>query len=469
MFFVSLLFIMFVKCLNMYKEVREILLSEFKKAINMGLGSAILELKNQNTSKLYNSAVLYACLHNTCYDPKFENERHNYLYRAVKLINDDTLEDKIIEKLFRTNSYWLINQLCGLLYLYAKDDSTKAFTSMENKLDRYFINLPRKKNHKNIDNSMECAELIALWLCELGGIKYFLNYMEKIGEMMEIYPEKNIFYYNFFMRFAKDKFGKKRVLNSLTKRSYESHSLKSFLNKISDEEILKEESLLHKKNAKTTYKILLDPLYVNDNDNLKALALKISQKVTDEEILFLANRLKIDDGKIKLNLMMFFAFVDYPYDIKELLDFYDSSYDENFKAACLEALGRFKDPRLHEIAILNIRNKILIPESLGLLIKNFNNDYAFILEVLEEHKENSRYDFHSLVIKVIKIFENRKCKKAQDILIFAYKENTCSSCRTTLVDIMCKNNIITDEILNECLYDCSEETRKLAENYQNHI
>ena len=52
-------------------------LSEFKRSINMGMGSAILELmKNQGSNEKYREAVLYACLNNTCYDAQSETRRH---------------------------------------------------------------------------------------------------------------------------------------------------------------------------------------------------------------------------------------------------------------------------------------------------------------------------------------------------------------------------------------------------------
>ncbi|MDR1977633.1 MAG: hypothetical protein LBQ42_02755, partial [Synergistaceae bacterium] len=62
----------------------------------MGLGSAILELrKNPRSNEKYRDAVLYACLHNTCYDAQCESGRHHYLFEAIDLIGDkDYFEDK---------------------------------------------------------------------------------------------------------------------------------------------------------------------------------------------------------------------------------------------------------------------------------------------------------------------------------------------------------------------------------------
>jgi hypothetical protein len=58
-----------------------ITLNQFKKAINMGLGSAIIELKqNAGNNEKYRETVLYACTHATCYDAQAEGGRQYYLY-----------------------------------------------------------------------------------------------------------------------------------------------------------------------------------------------------------------------------------------------------------------------------------------------------------------------------------------------------------------------------------------------------
>jgi len=114
----------------------------------MGLGSAILVLnKTPGNNEYYWDAVLYACLHDTRYNWQCEDGRHYYLYEAINLMADKTcFEDKIIEKLYKTESLALTGQLSGLLYLFAKDGSSKAADALQKRLDQYLVILPRKRS-----------------------------------------------------------------------------------------------------------------------------------------------------------------------------------------------------------------------------------------------------------------------------------------------------------------------------------
>lgn|GEM_PF-2636524 len=456
----------------MYKGVIEILINDFKRTLNSGFGNAIIELKkSKDKGSTYKDAILYATIHNTCYDPNCENERYSYLFDAIKCTNDiEFFEDKIIEKLFKSDFFFTVQQLSGLLYLFGKDGSKKAIHALKNRFDEYLIMLSKKRIYTNAKNTMKCAEILAIRLCEFYGIEYLLKYIEKIEEILINFPEKNTFPYEVILSYSYKKFGEKKLLSILKKKSKNSVKIKKFLDKLLLEEILRGESSEQIYSPEITYKTLINLAEKKDAHYLSMLTAKASRTAKEIEVLQAADRLK-SEKKLKVMhvLIIFFIFIDYPYDISDIISKYQTIEDESFKADCLNALSRYKDKRLHELAIYNLKNKIFIKESLTLLIKNFNDDYAYILEALEEHKDNERYDFHALALQVIKIFQHRRCKKAFEILNYAYKKDRCSHCRTSLIKIMCNNNIIPEEILQECLYDCSEETKTLVDNYKKAI
>ena len=468
MFYVILLLIMSIKCLNMYKGVSKILINDFKRALNSGFGSAIMELKkSKDKESTFKDAILYATLHNTCYDPNCEDERYSYLFDAIKCTDDiEFYEDKIIEKLFKSDFFFTVQQLSGLLYLFGKEGSKKAVDALINRFDEYLILLPKKRIYTNAESSIKCAEIIAIRLCEFYGVDYFLKYIENIEEILDYFPEKSLFPYDLILNYSYEKFNEKKVLSILKKKSKKSDKIKSFLDKLLLDELIRKGSSENVDLSEITYKTLINSVEKEDVRYLSLLSTKASRTAKEIEVLQAADRFKSEKNlKIMHALIIFFIFIDYPYNISDIISKYDVSKDESFKADCLNALSRYKDKRLHELAVYNLKNKILIKESLGLLIKNFSDDYSYILEALEEHKDNQRYDFHALALQVIKIFQNRRCKKAFEVLAYTYKKSRCSCCRTSLIKIMCNNNIISDEILQECLYDCSYETKTLAQNY----
>ncbi|MDR1979545.1 MAG: hypothetical protein LBQ42_12495, partial [Synergistaceae bacterium] len=172
-----------------------------------------------------------------------------------------------------------------------------------------------------------------------------------------------------------------------------------------------------------------------------------------------------DDPKIKRALLRVFRYVDYPYSVDKLLAIYNEGNDE-LKEVALESLARFKARRIHDLAVYNLENGFYIPESLGLLGKNFRGKYELVLNVLKSHKDSEEYDYHCLAMEIRKIFSNRRNPKAQEILLFDYYRNRCSFCRKYIVAIMCKSKCIPVDILEECLYDCCEDTRKNAGRYK---
>lgn len=63
------------------------------------------------------------------------------------------------------------------------------------------------------------------------------------------------------------------------------------------------------------------------------------------------------------------------------------------------------------------------------------------------------------------IFKHIKNDVSLDILLFLYHNTTCSHCRMSIVEIMCENNIIPEDIEEECQYDCVEGIRDMAVRY----
>ena len=75
---------------------------EFSQALHRGLGSAIIELKNNENRAAYRDIVLRCCLRDISYDWQVEGTKGYYLYSAICASGDRTyLERAIIEKFCR--------------------------------------------------------------------------------------------------------------------------------------------------------------------------------------------------------------------------------------------------------------------------------------------------------------------------------------------------------------------------------
>ena len=53
-----------------------------------------------------------------------------------------------------------------------------------------------------------------------------------------------------------------------------------------------------------------------------------------------------------------------------------------------------------------------------------------------------------------------------EVFLEIYDTTLCSCCRSKTVEFLAEDGLLSDEIIRECLYDCNEQTRAFAEQYQ---
>ena len=157
-----------------YTEVR-MTTAQFKEAFRRGLGSAMIALRNSDNREAYKEVILWCCLHNTCYDMQFDGDRSNYLFSAIYLFEDRSyFENAIIEK-YRQKKIdtWLFDQLSGLLYYFAANDSEAARDALYQKFEEMIHQLPRIRNEKEARREGSQLEWLCIWLTMLDGIAAF--------------------------------------------------------------------------------------------------------------------------------------------------------------------------------------------------------------------------------------------------------------------------------------------------------
>lgn len=65
-------------------------------------------------------------------------------------------------------------------------------------------------------------------------------------------------------------------------------------------------------------------------------------------------------------------------------------------------------------------------------------------------------------MQIVDIYSKHKSNSCGDILLHVYRNGKCAYCRLDIVKIMRKNNVLSNEIIQECLYDSYDETRSYA-------
>lgn len=444
-------------------------LKQFKRAINRGLGSAIIELKqNEGKNQKYREAVLYACTHGTWFDAQTEDGRQYYLYEAIELVGErEYFLKAIIARMKTADSYKLVAHLAGLLYAFWDKGYDVGGTAIQEKFDDYLLKITRIRSVHYRGFLADTLTLLALWLCDIYGIKGFYRCAEKTGLAVRKYPNKNIITLTWLIPGCKDKFGKS-FMERFEKKAMKFDGIRVLFDKWKRED--DEDSYGLKEPMAVKPEPTLDALMLSVADKNKISRLRLysfGRKISSENKLGL--RLQIaqkidesDDDEIKARLMLVFRHCDYPYPIEKLLSMYQES-PEGLKIGTLGALTRFTDKRVHAIAVENLERGVYITESMELLINNFDNDHDLVYSVqksLKTARDHKKY--HDITASILNIFEKRKGKNALKIFLHCYHNGRCSFCRNAIVEIMCKKRLTPGNILEECLYDCVWDTRKLA-------
>jgi hypothetical protein len=440
----------------------------------MGLGSAIIELKqNAGNNEKYREAVLSACTRDTCFDAQSEDGRQYYLYEAIDLVGENEYFLKaIIARMKTADTYNLVAHLAGLLHVFWDNGYNASGTAIQEKFNDCLSKIIRIRNMDKHRLSADTLTLLTLWLCDIYGIKGFYSCAGQIGQALRKCPDKDIITLIWLIPHCKDKFGSS-FIQRFEKKALKSDGVRVLFDKWKQEDYDDSHGLKElKKSGTIRPEPALDEVMLLAADGqrmsrrkLFSIGGRISGESSSKLRLEIARKIdESDEEDIKARLMTVFSRCDYPYSVEKLLLIYERSAND-LKVHTLGALARFTDRHVHAIAVKNLEDGVHIDESMRLLINNFDNDYDLVYNVQKSLTSGDHENYHGITMSVRDIFKGKRGKNALKILLHCYHHCRCSFCRNGIVEIMCKHKIIPGNILEECLYDCVWDTRKLAGKY----
>jgi hypothetical protein len=99
--------------------------------LRRGIGSAIIELKENPDCSKYRDIVSRCCLKDIGYDVQSEGTKGFYLYTAICALGvENEFENVIIDAFKKRLEHRLFEQLADILCLYADNGSEKARTAL---------------------------------------------------------------------------------------------------------------------------------------------------------------------------------------------------------------------------------------------------------------------------------------------------------------------------------------------------
>ncbi len=426
--------------------------AQFREDFKRGLGRSYIELKESKSREKFKDVVLWACLRNTCYDMQCEGGRGIYLYRAICLYEDKCyFEDAIIRKYRQKNlDSWLFSQLCELLYLFAEDGSVKAKEILYEKYNTLLALLSAPVNRTVVDN----FEWLCVWLTSLDGFSAFKSIVKQVGAVIikESYPlNMDWFYSN-----AKNKFGEKRIDAYLQKSAIKLDHVEAFLSSVAYPRMYNKQDAVPPTAE--------DMIRAAKKKQGLALALCFSKVATEDDLLTLAKcAMEETDLEIQLQLLWVFRKVRFPLDERLIFELAECA-DPSIRDVAFEMMEHLPSPMIHDYAIKRINQKKELGNALSLLSVCYRSeDENVLLEGIQSLTVS--YDsgeWHGVYMNVEKLIENRSVKINSSVFVYMYRQTLCSYCRHSLLKQMSKRKALSQAMLEECLYDSYEDTRRFA-------
>ncbi|MDK2126618.1 hypothetical protein [Parachitinimonas caeni] len=184
------------------------------------------------------------------------------------------------------------------------------------------------------------------------------------------------------------------------------------------------------------------------------------------QVLFTAFNQSVDP-EFDLDLLKIFSGVAPPTlspKLKAMLDL----ENEVLRHAAIRAAGHLQRRELAIWALEALKEWRFGDETVEVLALFEHNliqeDVAPMMEFLCKHPL-SEHAAHSAVMHILSIVGERSAVGLIPLLEWAYVTTPCSLCRQHIVEWLVDEDHLNIEIIHECLFDCQEETRKLAREY----
>ena len=181
----------------------------FLNNIRRGLGKAYIELRDSNYKEEYLDTLIFACTHVCAYELIFEGPKSEYLYKLIKLYNDDIqnkIKDIIVNSLSIKDIRGLVFQKLDLLMCYFKDGNTDILNNISNYYYKFI-----KKTIKWDKYRLSAFEIVLIIMDRAFGLK-------KTKEMLQFIKTKklNYDYFGWYFAIIRMRYKKDEKIQELT-------------------------------------------------------------------------------------------------------------------------------------------------------------------------------------------------------------------------------------------------------------
>ncbi|MCI8557879.1 MAG: hypothetical protein HFI19_08955 [Lachnospiraceae bacterium] len=416
---------------------------QFKENLLRGRGCCMQALQEDREN--YREVILWACSHSLAFDPQCEGSRAWYLYQFICCFPDkETFLTAAIDSFrhTRSNGNWKFLYLAELLNQFSLDGFSAAQQALWHKYEMLYAQLMKKKLSPGQHfPQRDDFEMLCIILAE--NKTAFIKIAEDIGRL---YEKKSLYHaYDFLWLY--DSRGR-YYLTALVREAMKSRYLEKYL-------IISQEYEKVTENRKECRPQALPLTGVR-------LSLRL-QRINDPEALlpYAEAYLGQSEPKARAEALTAFCRCPYPKDPLPIIKDAKSQY-KSLNDAAWEALSNIRHPLVRKFALEELKGN---PNAaLPVLIKNYQEQDA---RLLEGHIQAIPVNFrdttgwHGIHLYILSMKDDRQ-KAPASLLSHIYETTYCSCCREYTLYQMGKRRLLTNKLLQECLFDSNEEIRKYA-------
>ena len=425
---------------------------QFGEAIQKGLGRAFIQVRDSGAQELRDD-ILNACLHNLAYDSQCEGSRAEWLLAIADLTGEPQFYKELILAALpdATEKLWDARQLIELAAVLARRGSDRA----------------RRAIYERFELQEFASWIGAGQIVEIDGIEGLLHVAEIIGA--KLLQNTDSWEDNYLVLEASELYGKEAVMAALSQGAETSANVRAYLDEVNKRADFLSANKSEKKSARQTDRDRLRVQYIISTIEAATRSVSTScvwgRRASDEDLEYLFDRLLAETRREQLlRYLWIFRLREFPRLDDRLFDL-AASEDEEIQDAAIVALAHSKDASIRNLAnrLLRERPTSIYQSALRLYTKNYEpEDYQLIESILTLSEDVDL--LHQTAYDLIRFVKAQEDPQLANFLFWAYERTPCAICRKYAVEDLLKRKQAPETLLQECLWDCSEEIRDLAKS-----
>ncbi|MDO5637800.1 MAG: hypothetical protein Q4G18_11205 [Myroides sp.] len=413
---------------------------QFLNSLKRGTGEAYLIVKN-NPKIDFSNQIIKGALNIFAYDGQCEGNRAQYIYDITSISNKkDKIRKAVLQGLAtEQNDTWNLTHLFALTKLFAEQNDTEAKKAI---YDRF------------LNNPIEYSDWVGYSeILELDGLNGLFYIAEKFGKYIEQNPDD--WQDDSIIRHFQEENKHIKAYEELKMKAKTNKFIRIYLDNIKRTKASQEKH----KSKPTNYKDIIDEVL----NNKPFISFIRKRNLSDDEINQVAKQLinETDISNIE-KLLDIFDFYKFPFDNQIILGFAKQKRTSKNRIIdkAINALKHLKSKDIRNFAMEKIQNAKNPMNYLEILVSNYKGgDYKLLCEIV--NKTKNEHKIERLAEIYTDIYTANKTKECKEPLEALYNKMNCAIHRNGIVEILIKNNILSDKIKEEIKFDCDLATRQL--------